>query len=168
MRKLVLLAAAVPLVFAPTALAADRQPEQQPVCQVPDVDLVYDAHDLMVLVSLPVDGCRSRQDRVFPLSASITRMDNSGGRDVADWSVDCGPFRSDDNAEGADAAPASSCDLNVAYEHPEVESAQYDVEVTYPGATADRTMSNVVFCRSDGSWGSCEELAPPAERDVER
>jgi hypothetical protein len=166
MRKLALLAAAVPLVFAPTAHATDRQPERRSVCQVPDVDLIYDTHDLMVLVSLPVDGCRSRQDRVFPLSASITRLDNMGGRDVADWSVDCGPFRSDDNA--ADHDPPSSCDLNVAYEHPEVESAQYDVEVTYPGAAADRTMSAVVFCRSDGDWGSCEELAPSAESDVER
>src|SRR5207237_9381085 len=88
------------------------------VCRVPDVDLIYDSHDLMVLVSLPVDGCRSRQDRVFPLSASITRLDNTGGHNVADWSVDCGPFRSDENA--ADHGdPPSSCDLNVAYEHPE-------------------------------------------------
>jgi hypothetical protein len=168
MRKLVLLAAAVPLVFGPAALAADQKPDEpRSVCRVPDVDLVYDTHDLMVLVSLPVDGCRSRQGRVFPLSASITRLDNSGGRDVADWGVDCGPFRSDENA--ADHGdPPSSCDLNVAYEHPEVESAQYDVEVTYPGATAERTMSAVVFCRSDGDWGSCEELAPSAERDVER
>jgi hypothetical protein len=87
---------------------------------------------------------------------------------VADWSVDCGPFPSRENAEGGDANRPSSCDLNVAYEHPQVEAAQYDVEVTYPGATADRTMSAVVFCRSDGNWGSCEELAPSAEQDVER
>jgi hypothetical protein len=166
MRKVVLFAAVVPLVFAPTALAADRQAEPRSVCRVPEVDLVYDTHDLMVLVSLPVDGCRSRQDRVFPLSASITRMDNTGGRDVSDWNVDCGPFRSDPNAADQHVPPA--CDLNVAYEHPDIEAAQYDVEVTYPGVTADRTMTAVVFCRSDGDWGSCEELAPSAERDAER
>jgi hypothetical protein len=166
MRKLVLFAAAVPLVFAPAALAAGRQPEPRSVCRVPDVDLVYDTHDLMVLVSLPVDGCRSRQDHVFPLSASITRMDNHGGRDVAGWSVGCGPFRPDDNADHG--GPQPSCGLNVAYEHPQVEAARYDVEVTYPGPTVDRTMSAVVFCRSDGDWGSCEEVAPSAERDAER
>ena len=41
----------------------------------------------------------------------------------------------------------------------EMASAQYDIDITYPGATAERTMTEVLFCRSDGHNASCEELA---------
>src|SRR2546423_14028135 len=45
-RTVLLLCTAVPLVFAPPALAADKKREPRSVCRVPDVDLVYDTHDL--------------------------------------------------------------------------------------------------------------------------
>lgn len=39
----------------------------------------------------------------------------------------------------------------------DIESAQYDVNVSYPGATAERTTSVFTFCTSDGKTASCEQ-----------
>jgi hypothetical protein len=68
----------------------------------------------------------------------------------------CGPFRSAEDF-GAGEAPQYSCDLALFLDHPEVENnAQYDVDVSYPGASAGRTTSVFTFCSSDGKAASCE------------
>jgi hypothetical protein len=41
-------------------------------------------------------------------------------------------------------------------DHPEVETAQYDVDVTSPGAAAQRTDRRFTFCTSDGETAGCE------------
>jgi hypothetical protein len=87
----------------------------------------------------------------------ISRLDNSGGRDVTDWSVECGPFRAASDFESGTEAPQYFCDLGVALDHPPVETARYDVDVTYPGAGGERTTSVFTFCTSDGTTASCEE-----------
>ena len=69
----------------------------------------------------------------------------------------CGPFRSSDDFEDGDRAPQYSCSLAVWLDHPEVENAQYGIEVTYPGATAERTMRLFTVCTSDGETAVCEE-----------
>ena len=155
MRKLVLLAAAVPLLFSPTALAADQKAERQSVCRVPDVELSYDTDTFTTLVTLPVSGCTSREHTQFILSASISRLDHDGGRDVIERSAMCGPFRSASDFEDGNA-PQYSCTMALWLDHPTVETAQYDVEVTYPGAAAERTMRLFTFCTSDGTNRSCE------------
>jgi hypothetical protein len=73
-----------------------------------------------------------------------------------DWSVDCGPFRSPGDFESPDEAPRYSCNLAVFLDHPQVETAQYDVDVSYPGAGGQRTTSVFTFCTSDGTTASCE------------
>ena len=155
MRKLVLLAAAAPLLLAPSAVAADTKAERESICRVPDVELSYDTETFTTLVSLPVSGCKSREHTQFILSASISRVDNDGGRDVIERSAMCGPFRSADDFEDG-KAPQYSCNLALWLDHSTVETAQYDVEVTYPGAAAERAMRLFTFCTSDGTDASCE------------
>ena len=154
-RTVLLLCAAVPLLFSPSALAADQKAEGDSVCRVPDVDLSYDTETFTTLVSLPVSGCKPREHTQFIVSASISRLDHDGGRDVIERSAMCGPFRSADDFEDG-KAPQYSCTLAVWVDHPKVETAQYDVEVTYPGAAAERTMRLFTFCTSDGTDASCE------------
>lgn len=155
MRKLVLLAAAVPLLLCPTALAADKRTESESVCRVPDVDLRYDTETFSALVSLPVSGCRPRENNQFILSASISRTDSNVGRDMVERSAVCGPFRSPDGFE-SDHEPQYTCDLGVWLNHPDVESARYDIDVSYPGARQQRTDRLFTWCISDGKTASCE------------
>lgn len=155
MRKLVLLVAAVPLLIAPTALAADKKSEPESVCRVPDTDIRYAAETFTLLVVVPVEDCESRQDRTFNLSASIVRHDPGGGWNLADASAPCGPYRSADHD-----GPPAACALAVTLNHPEHESGvRYDVEVTYPGAAAEHTMRRFTVCTSDGRSAVCDPHA---------
>ena len=156
MRKLVLLAVAVSLLLAPSAAAAEKKVERESVCRVPDVELSYDTETFTTLVSLPVSGCKSREHTQFMVSAAISRLDHDGGRDVIERSATCGPFRSASDFEDGNA-PQYSCNLALWLDHPKVENSQYDVEVTYPGAAAERTMRLFAFCTSDGTDASCEQ-----------
>jgi hypothetical protein len=126
------------------------------VCRVPDIDLTYDTETFTALVSLPASGCASREHRQFVLSASISRLDHEGGRDVVERSAVCGPFRSAEDFESPEEAPRYLCNLAVLLDHPQVEAAQYDVDVSYPGAGGERTTSVFTFCTSDGTTASCE------------
>ena len=153
MRKLVVIGAAVPLLFAPSALAAEKKTDRQSMCRVPDVDIRYAASTFTFLVVLPVEDCASR--RTFNLSASIVRHDPDGGRNLADASTPCGPYRSADHDD-----PPAACALAVTLNHPEHETGvRYDVEITYPGAAAERTMRRVSVCTSDGRSAVCDPQA---------
>ena len=156
MRKLVLLAAAVPLLLSPTALATDKPPERQSVCRVPNVELTYDTATFTTVVSLPVSGCEPREHTQFILSAQVFRTDSNVGRDMVERSAMCGPFRSASDFESGQEPPQYSCNLAVWLDHPEVESARYDVEVSYPGARQPRTDHVFTFCTSDGKTATCE------------
>jgi hypothetical protein len=153
---LVSVLAAVPLIGGPPALAGDKAPERQSVCRVPDIDLDYDTGTFAAVVTLPAGGCASREHTMFMLSASISRLDTSGGRDVVDRSAMCGPFRSASDFDDGEA-PQYFCTLAVFLDHPDVETARYDVDVTYPGAAAERTTSVFTFCTTDGEAASCEQ-----------
>lgn len=156
MRKLVLLVAAVPLLIAPPAVADAGRSGGQSRCPVPDAHSRYEFDRFTVWVVLPVSGCASREDRSFKLSLRVVRMDNHGGRDVTERSKVCGPFRPAGESRSADGAERSSCDLTLTVDHPDVENAQYDVAIAYPGAVAERTMTAVVFCTSDGDRATCD------------
>ena len=159
MRKLVLLAAAVPLLCSPAALATDdEKAEPKSVCRAPDVALDYDAQTFSAVVSLPATGCASREHTIFDLSAVITRVDNSGqSRDFTERSMTCGPFRSAADRESHEAPAQYFCDLALFLPHPELETAQYTVDVTYPAASGDpRTMSVFTVCTSDAETAVCE------------
>jgi hypothetical protein len=157
MRRTLLLLAAVPLLLAPPALAHNDGAGGS-VCRVPDIDLYYDTYTFGARVSLPVSGCASRENRQFMVSASISRLDHDGGRDVVDRTVMCGRSGSADDIDSDDGAPQSSCDMHVFLDHPEVErDAHYDVEVSYPGAAAERSTNTFTFCTSDGETASCEQ-----------
>jgi hypothetical protein len=155
-RRALVLLAAVPLILAPPALAAHNGADTDPSCPVPDVTTSYDVAAFSVHVSLPAGGCASREHRQFLLSASVVRMDHDGGRQDVDRSVMCGPFLSAADTEPGDAQPAYSCDLDVTVDHPGVENSQYDVDVSFPGATTQRSATFVAFCTSDGDTAVCE------------
>ncbi len=165
MRKVLLVLAAVPLALGPSAVAHANPSDGGSQCQTPNVDMQYDVAQFTFAVSLPASGCATREHRMFDLDTDITRMDNNGSHDETEWSTTCGPFRSAADAGPGDPAPQYSCDLSVSFDHPNVEVAQYDVEITYP-AMGDRTMSAVYFCRSDGNNTACEVNAPPTEGDA--
>jgi hypothetical protein len=96
--------------------------------------------------------------RVTLWSAVQSGRCDDGGRDFIDRTVMCGPFRSADDMDSGDAPPQASCDMHVFLDHPDVErDAQYDVEVSYPGAAAQRSTNTFTFCTSDGKTASCEQ-----------
>ena len=158
MRKLALLAAAVPLLVGPPAVASDKKTERPSVCRAPEINLEYDTATFTALVTLPASGCKSREHTMFTLSAAISRVDDEDGRDLIQRSATCGPFRSADDFDKGEARSEYSCNLAVFLSHPEVESAKYDVDVTYPAASGDeQTTSVFTFCTSDAQTATCEQ-----------
>lgn len=153
MGKIVLFAAAVPLLFTRPALAGDG-PAGEPACREPHIGVEYRVDGFGLHVSVPAGGCPARQDRQFVVSASVSRVDTPRSRTTVEREVVCGPFGS--AADGGGRAAPSSCDLDVAVAHPAVEQAEYDVEVSYPGPAADRTDSFSAECTSDGVTATCE------------
>ena len=153
---LVSVLAAVPVFVGAAALAGDKTPGDSPVCRAPDIDLGYDTETFTAGVTLAVSGCASREHTMFVLSASISRLDNEGRRDLVERSAICGPFRSADDFEDGDA-PQYFCDLAVFLDYPDEHDARYDVDVSYPAAAGDqRTTSVFTVCTSDGKSAFCE------------
>lgn len=120
MRRSLLLLAALPLLFAPPALGETADDEQ--ACPPPEITHTYDTVRLAVHVKLPATGCPSRDHTMFMASAQITRFDDHGPTDSVDRSVMYGPFRSAADLGPDEAEHRSFCELDVALEHPEVET----------------------------------------------
>jgi hypothetical protein len=154
---------ALPLVTAPAALAHAARSDGESHCAVPKVDPQYDVDLLTVHVSLPASGCAAREHRMFDLAMTVTRMDNNGSHDTLDSGTTCGPFRSAGDVEPGDPTPQYSCDYAMGVDHPKVEAAQYDIDLTYPDADGQRTTTHTLFCRSDADQAAWEDLGPSAE-----
>jgi len=157
-RTVLLLCAAVPLLFAAPAVADDGRDGQaekaESVCRPPEVDHSYRTDALSVHVKLPASGCSSREHSLFYLSAGISRTDWFGPQDSVWRTVRCGPFLT---AEDDPDHPAQYfCELDVTLEHQPVETSDYEVEVTYPGATEERTLTVRLACTSDGTSAVCD------------
>jgi hypothetical protein len=91
------------------------------------------------------------------VSAGISRTDGFGPQESLWRSVRCGPFLT---AEDDPAHPAQYfCELDVTLEHQPVETSDYEVEVTYPGATEDRALTLRLACTSDGNAAVCDKTA---------
>jgi hypothetical protein len=144
--------AVVVWTMTPSASAHTDDPADTPVCPDPQVQVSdYDTERFVASATLLASGCPAREQRQFPLWLSVTRYEETSAHGVA-RGVLCGPFRSSSEGE----ARRYSCDVDLALDHPEVEAATYQVEVSYPGADGDETMAFEVFCVSeDGSYG-CE------------
>jgi hypothetical protein len=158
MRKFLLVAAAVPLGLMPVpgAGADDTAPGRgrDSACRPPDINLYYDTFTFGARMSLSTRGCPSREDRRFKVTTTIARLDNDGGRNSAQRSVTCRP---DDDSTPDDGSQPDSCHFHLFLDHPETETAQYDVKVSYPGAAEHEMASVVAFCTSDGNAASCEQ-----------
>ena len=163
-RTVLLLCAAVPQLFAGPAVAndgGDGQAEKaESVCRAPEVDHSYGIDALSVHVKLPASGCSSREHSMFYVSAGISRTDGFGPQESVWRSVRCGPFMSAEDRERFDMAPREYfCELDVTLEHQPVETSDYEVEVTYPGATEERTLNLRLVCTSDGNSAVCDKTA---------
>jgi hypothetical protein len=143
---------------------ADGGPGGNP-CPVPEITHDYDAGHFTVHATLLASGCRAREHREFGFSAFITRHDGSTaeghGRNVS-----CGPFRSASDMGPGEPTHTYSRNVEIAMDHPSTEAAQYQVEVTYPGADGEETMAFESFCESNADGTSCEEGYHPAEPAV--
>ena len=164
MRKCLLLIAAFPLIVTPPALAGsdqqnDKTDQAHSVCRSPEIDHSYATDRMAVHVKLPASGCPAREHSLFYVSAAITRSDVFGPQASVWRSVRCGPFRSSADREADEAASEYFCELDVALEHPEAETNDYEVEVTFPGATEDRTVILSLTCTSDGRSAVCDKQA---------
>ena len=73
-------------------------------------------------------------------------------------SVRCGPFLAAEDHD-RDNTREYFCELDVTLEHQPVETSDYAVEVTYPGATAERTVILRLACTSDGNLAVCNKTA---------
>jgi hypothetical protein len=149
MRRSLLLLAVSPPLFAPPAFAKDGSASESS-CPPPTVTHQYDTEQLAVHVKLPASGCASREHSMFMVSASITRFDEHGPTGSVDRSVMCGPFRSAADRGADEPVHEYFCELDVALDHPEVESINYDIDVAYPGATSNRNLTLILACSSDG------------------
>ena len=162
MRKLLLLTAAVPLLLAPPAVAATdhhdaRADKAGSVCRPPEVTHSYGTNEMAVHVTLPAAGCASRENSMFMVSAQITRTDVFGPQESVWRAVRCGPFRPAADHGADETMTEYFCDLDVALEHPSVETNDYQIEVTYPGAAAERTLTLSLACTSDGESAVCDK-----------
>jgi hypothetical protein len=72
---------------------------------------------------------------MFIVSAQITRSDVFGPNGSVWRSVRCGPFLAAEDQDPDDHPAEYFCELDVAFEHPEVEANDYEVEVTYQALT---------------------------------
>ncbi len=163
-RTVLLLCAAVPLLFAPPALADDGRDRQaltaESACRPPKVDHSYSTEDLWVDVRLPASGCSSRENSMFMVSAQLTRTDDLGPQESVSHAIRCGPFMSAEDRKRLDMAPGEYyCNVDVALDHQPVDDSIYEVEITYPGAVEERTLTLRLACTSDGQAAVCDKIA---------
>jgi len=160
-RVSVFLVAAVAALYPLPASAHGSPPSEDASasCPPPDVFQDYDTERFSVFVTLPTIGCPARENRAFSLSAWVSRVDEKKGEGHGRV-VGCGPFRSSDDMD-PDEVRTYSCEVEVSLVHPAVEAADYEVEVTYPGA--DRNTETITFdsfCVSNEAGTSCSDEHP--------
>jgi hypothetical protein len=155
-----LVAALAALAAIPSSALADPPADGGPggdPCPAPEITHNYDTTSFTVHATLAASGCPAREHRQFMVSASIYRLDHDGGRNGVERTALCGPFRSSTDGASDEPTPSYSCDVDLALDHPEFEHAQYDVDVSYPGANSERNASLFTVCVSDGTTASCDE-----------
>ena len=103
----------------------------------------------------------------------VQESDDGGGYfagtgGVDEEPLDPSPWYADADGDGYGAGEAFiSCDAPAGYVADATDCDDAD-GTSYPGATDDRTMTGVLFCRSDGDNASCEPLAPAQQSDSGR
>jgi hypothetical protein len=166
MRKLALLVAAVPLLFAPAARADDNtpQPKREPVstgCTQPVPERRYTDDTLIYLLSVDLTGCDWWDGSPIQLEAGLERVDGTEGDGA--WSgALCGAVFAvpPDTGDGSSTPPTArsksgTCDVQVTIEHPAVEAAYYRGEVSFPWDGGRRTLTFTALC---GQAAGCVDL----------
>ena len=157
MRRSLVLLAAVPLLLAPPALAEDDRAEAWPSCPPPEISHYYDQERLAVNARLRATDCPARENSEFVLSAQITRFDTYGATDRVERAVMCGPFPTMADLGRDDSESYFSCEVDVALDHPKVETIHYAIDVAYPGEQSTRNINLVLGCDLDNETASCKD-----------
>ena len=162
----VLLVAAVAALSPVSAASARSSPssEEMPeACPAPDMLAKYDADRFAVWVSLPTQGCPTRENGDFYMSLWLDRVDEHTGEGHGRV-VPCGPFDSSSDA-GADTPDRwDTCELDMWIGHPSPEAASYDLTVTFPGADGEETLEFHWFCTTGDDGVFCSDADGHSEQ----
>jgi hypothetical protein len=147
MAKILVLAAAVPLLFGPSARADDHKPQSEPEpvsteCTQPVPERRYTDDTLIYLLSVDLTDCDWWDGSPIQLDVTLARLD-AEGEEVANVVTLCGVGAA---PEEADLYRTTSCESTVDLEHPGVEVARYRGEVTFPWQDGERTVGFTVLC----------------------
>ena len=136
--------AVLALTLTPSASADTGDPADRRGCHDPHVEWDYDTGTFAAWATLEASGCPAREQRQWALWLSVTRYEATSAHGVSNG-VLCGPFLSESQSNGR----RYSCDVDLTFDHPEVEEADYQVEVTYPADHGDETMVVDLSCVAD-------------------
>jgi hypothetical protein len=166
MRKVLVLAAAVPLVFGPPALADEKKAERESQtasgeCNQPVPERTYTDDELVYRLAVDLTHCDWWDGSPIQLDADLERLDGTEGHGAGSGTV-CGvdftirPDNGEESSTETTARPKSGiCEVQVAIEHPPVEAAYYRGEVSFPWDGGRRTVSFTALC---GQPAGCLDL----------
>ena len=159
MRRFPVLLVAAVAALSPIPVASAHgspPPEEAPEgCVPPDVVAQYHPDHMSLHVALPVTGCPARENREFSMTAWLSRTEGQFTQ-AEGQVVGCGPFTSSDPADHT-LDRFSLCEFDMTMGHPSPEATWYAIDVTYPGADGDETVSFRSFCTTSDDGAFCTE-----------
>jgi hypothetical protein len=93
----------------------------------------------LVHVKLLASGCRFRERSMFALSAQVTRSDVFASQVSAGRSMRCGPFPSAEDEDPGYPPAEHFCELEVTFDHPEVETTTTRLRSATPAPPLKRS-----------------------------
>lgn len=154
-RLAVTLAAAVPVVpvFATQSWGATAEPAPQ--CAEPVAVVDYQAGAMTYSMEIDLTGCDWWTSDYLELNGSLDRISGGGPERVA-GSSGC-HLLSAEPAEGPppDPEPVRQCDIELVLEHPSLELAHYQGEITYPGPNGNESQRFAAWCGTVAGLSGC-------------
>ena len=129
-------------------------------CREPEPERSYADHQLVYRLAVDLTDCDWWDGSPIQLEADLERLTGLEGHGAWSGTI-CGvgsDLRSRNNERRTKQAttPRSGvCEIQVAMEHPAIETAYYRGEVTFPGTAGQRTLSFTALC---GQPAGCLDL----------
>lgn len=154
MKRLAMLVLALALLSLSPASAAAADDGDASACRHPELERLYDEESFFVRLVLDLSGCEWWDGSPIQLEATLMRHDGEDGYAATSFTV-CGVSPTHDGPRPR--READPCEVVVGFEHPPVERARYDGEVTYPWRGGERTLSFDATCTSGGGRAGCRD-----------